>query len=224
VEIMLARTSDEETVAKAGNLEMGCTRCGGVIVEDEVFRSARTDALADIVQGCRFDMREVQRVLMLTEAYQRESFSPSLGEALEHPMPVMRRMNAEAVWDTLVRLGGGADEKKDILWSRDMPQRLPMSHPLRLLGRGGRLFGDDDTYGISFPLCAWLLNSPLAQRAADEVGRTVTSPDDLFLTLVTRLPTASERLLCEQHLAKHPGDYASLAAALLCTASFLFVP
>jgi len=67
--------------------------------------------LAQIVKAGGFDLREFQRVLFNSQTYQRAaSMSPNLEKGpYLFPGPVLRRMTAEEVWDSLMVLSVGPD-------------------------------------------------------------------------------------------------------------------
>ena len=67
--------------------------------------------LATIVKAGRFDLREFQRVLFNSQTYQRAaSASPDLEKGpYLFPGPLVRRMSAEQVWDSLMVLSAGPD-------------------------------------------------------------------------------------------------------------------
>jgi hypothetical protein len=67
--------------------------------------------LAQIVKAGRFDLREFQRVIFNSQTYQRAaSVTPDLEKGpYLFPGPLVRRMTAEEVWDSLMVLGCGAE-------------------------------------------------------------------------------------------------------------------
>ena len=177
--------------------------------------------LASIARETRFDAREMQRILMNTKAYQRTAITRPMGEALVFlPAPLLRRLSADQMWDSLVALGGEAEERR---FTRDLPQTLSAAHSLRLLGRGAREWPDDDAASISFDLTRWMMNSQPVERAANVCGTRENGLDDLFLGILARPPSSAERAAAEKHLATEPDDLPSVAWALLNTGEFLFV-
>lgn len=62
--------------------------------------------LTQLMIDVRFDLKQFQRVLYLTDTWQRESprVEPSVDEPYLFPGPLMRRMSAEQVWDSLLTL------------------------------------------------------------------------------------------------------------------------
>ena len=73
--------------------------------------------LATIIKAGRFDLREFQRVLFNSQTYQRAAnVSPDLEKGpYLFPGPLVRRMTAEQVWDSLVVLSVGPDVDNMIL-------------------------------------------------------------------------------------------------------------
>ena len=62
--------------------------------------------LEGLMREVNYDMKAYLRVLMNSATYQREAYAKeiALGEAYHFPGPVMRRMSAEQIWDSLVTL------------------------------------------------------------------------------------------------------------------------
>ena len=57
-----------------------------------------------------FDLREFQRVVLNTKAYQQQvSVTPPEGEDFRFPGPLLRRMTAEQTWDSIVLLLRGPE-------------------------------------------------------------------------------------------------------------------
>jgi hypothetical protein len=85
--------------------------------------------LATIIKAGRFDLREFQRVLFNSQTYQRAaSVSPDLEKGpYLFPGPLVRRMTAEQVWDSLMVLSAGP-EVDNILLRRGEHEKL-MSLP-----------------------------------------------------------------------------------------------
>lgn len=73
--------------------------------------------LATIVKAGAFDLREFQRVLFNSQTYQRAaSTSPDLEKGpYLFPGPLVRRMSAEQVWDSLMVLSAGSDVDNMVL-------------------------------------------------------------------------------------------------------------
>ncbi len=76
---------------------------------DDLTKASNPELLAglsDLMRRVRFDLKEFQRVLVNTQAYQRQASvtpDPSKGPYL-FPGPVLRRMSAEQTWDSVLAL------------------------------------------------------------------------------------------------------------------------
>ena len=181
--------------------------------------------LGRIMKEARFDAREFQRILMRTEAYQRAA-TVSVYQGWGHPwtfspQPRLRRMTAEQAWDSIVRLGDVTNPASPL--AAQLPQSLPFSHPLRILGRGSREWNDDSAPAISFALCRWMLNGEIIHHSAEVAARANPDVESLFLATLSRRPTENEASAAKRHLAAYPGDLASIAQALINTSEFLFI-
>ncbi|MFM2176940.1 MAG: hypothetical protein RL015_1038 [Verrucomicrobiota bacterium] len=74
--------------------------------------------LANVVRDSRYDLRQILRIFCLTQAYRNESsILPKEAEEISRYAfagPVLRRLNAEQVWDSMMSLAvEGLDEKLD---------------------------------------------------------------------------------------------------------------
>jgi hypothetical protein len=66
--------------------------------------------IAQLMKDVDFDLREFQRVVLNTRAYQRQvSLTPPEGEDFRFPGPLLRRMTAEQTWDSIVLLVRGPE-------------------------------------------------------------------------------------------------------------------
>ena len=64
------------------------------------------DFLCEELIRADFDLKELQRTIMYSKTYQREStdYDPTSGEPYYFPGPMLRRMTAEQVWDSILTL------------------------------------------------------------------------------------------------------------------------
>lgn len=64
------------------------------------------EAVTDLVLAVDFDLREVVRVLVATDVWQRRAVvhDPASGSPFRFPGPALRRMTAEQVWDSILVL------------------------------------------------------------------------------------------------------------------------
>ena len=60
--------------------------------------------LTRLMVAVKFDLRQFQRIVANTRTYARQAGTASAGVAYDFPGPVMRRMSAEQVWDSLMTL------------------------------------------------------------------------------------------------------------------------
>lgn len=62
------------------------------------------------MKQAKFDLREFQRILFNTAAYQRQAGQPPEDpQTWRFPGPILRRMSAEQAWDSIVTLAAGTD-------------------------------------------------------------------------------------------------------------------
>ncbi|WP_395744176.1 DUF1549 domain-containing protein [Prosthecobacter sp.] len=62
--------------------------------------------LEDTMKAANYDMKAVLRAILNSQAYQREAYTKDveLGEVYNFPGPLLRRMSAEQIWDSMVAL------------------------------------------------------------------------------------------------------------------------
>ena len=66
--------------------------------------------LGQLMRDADFDLREFQRVVLNTKTYQQQaSMTPPEGEDFRFPGPLLRRMTAEQIWDSIVLLLRGPE-------------------------------------------------------------------------------------------------------------------
>lgn len=72
--------------------------------------------LENLMKELNYDMKAYLSVLMKTETYQRTSYTEevALGEPYHFPGPIMRRMSAEQIWDSLVTLYRSQPDKRSL--------------------------------------------------------------------------------------------------------------
>ncbi len=81
---------------------------------DDLSKGANPELLAHLtseMKRVKFDLREFQRTVLNTQAYQRQaSVTPDLGKGpYLFPGPLLRRMTAEQAWDSMLTLVVGAE-------------------------------------------------------------------------------------------------------------------
>ncbi len=62
--------------------------------------------LEDTMKAANYDMKAILRAILNSQAYQREAYTKDveLGEVYNFPGPLLRRMSAEQIWDSMVTL------------------------------------------------------------------------------------------------------------------------
>lgn len=79
------------------------------------------------MKQAKFDLREFQRILFNTAAYQRQSCTaPEEPKIFRFQGPVLRRMSAEQAWDSIVTLVTGDEADQLLLRRGDNLQRLAL--------------------------------------------------------------------------------------------------
>ncbi len=197
--------------------------------------------LAAVMRNVSYDLREFQRVIWNTRAAQREATPDAFGVVPESKFtmlgdmlssPLLRRMRAEQLWDALVSLAGPNTTEKP---SRDLPQVLDETHPLRVLGRGARGWSDEDRAPLSLTLARWMMHSPLVLATASPGSRVITEMDAAkdtptrirlaFLSILSRpaLPEEETRALELYGSVDTASADSALVWTLLNTSEFIFL-
>lgn len=173
-------------------------------------------ALGLEMQHCHFDLREFQRILASTQAYQRIAIAETDLDRGQHALrgaPVVRRLSPDSLWQFLKsdeQPPGGAPPVA-------APEAPDLDHPLRLFGAGSREWVDESEGIISHGLARYLCNAPLVEKTANQIAQQ-NDAATLYLHLLSRSPSDSETAaFALSGLA--PTD---AAWALLNTTEFLF--
>lgn len=94
---------------------------------DDIAAASNPALLAQLttyMKQAKFDLREFQRVLFHTAAYQRlASKPPEDPTTYRFPGPVIRRMSAEQVWDSIIALTTGSEADNILLRRGDDLQK-----------------------------------------------------------------------------------------------------
>lgn len=85
------------------------------------------DFLQQQMIACEYDMKAYLRLILNSQVYQREATAHDLaaGEPYNFVGPVLRRMSAEQIWDSMVALVNPTPEMDD--WKRDQQFQLRMA-------------------------------------------------------------------------------------------------
>ncbi|MCB1063514.1 MAG: DUF1549 domain-containing protein [Verrucomicrobiae bacterium] len=85
------------------------------------------DFLQQQMIACEYDMKAYLRLILNSQVYQREATAHDLaaGEPYTFVGPVLRRMSAEQIWDSMVALVNPTPEMDD--WKRDQQFQLRMA-------------------------------------------------------------------------------------------------
>lgn len=82
------------------------------------------DFLTYAMVRLNFDMKQYIRMIMYTDVYQRRAVFKDIDEEVYHyPGPVLRRMTAEQIWDSLVTLS--MDDPMTNTYEHNAPYRFP---------------------------------------------------------------------------------------------------
>lgn len=188
-------------------------------------------------ERCGYRLGRFQFILAHTQAYQRQAMqapgADGFGLFQFLPAPLVRRMPADVLWDTLVSYLPKDQRNGDREPVALLPQVLPENHHLRILGRGSREWADEDVPSISHRLAQMMIADPLIQKATSKDSHLIseavaeTSPaaqvDRLFLDILSRKPRESERNAALASDWDAPGTaLPDIAWALLNTREFLF--
>jgi hypothetical protein len=195
------------------------------------------DALADDIAARKFDVRGFLREIALSAAYQRSSvlppgvtekdtvaFSVARLKPLSPEQLALALMQATGLTDS-VRLGLGKNHTEAALY-----ERLAPSIPPFVRAFGGRP-GTAESFDATIDQALFLTNGPtvrswLAPRNGNltfRLGKLSGNAlaEELYLSVLTRLPDAEERREVADHLATG-GALHDLAWALLASAEFRF--
>lgn len=194
------------------------------------------DLLADDIAARKFDMRGFLREVALSGAYQRSSEIPG-GSLAKGASPfaaaVLKPLTPEQLAFSLMEATGVTEGAR-----RSLGKGLtePALHA-RLAGNVRpfvRAFGSPAGAAQSFDpsmdqalflangpaVRGWLNGGGLVARLKKLKGDAL--PEELYLSVLTRLPDAEERKEAAEFLAKTNGDVTELAWALLASTEFRF--
>jgi len=197
------------------------------------------DALARHISTTgRFDVKYLIKAICLSDAYQRTS-KPTPGNKDDRALfshMTMKVMTPEQLFDSLAQVTGF-----DKSMARGKGAKL--GAPLKGQASGPRdqfvdffLAGAESTsrvdYEAGIPQALRLMNSPIANNPA--VARTIVGPtlsselafERIYLTVLSRRPTAEEKKLLAEYLAKvgsPPTAYTDILWATLNSSEFTLI-
>lgn len=182
------------------------------------------DLLADEMVAAKFDMKYLLREVALTRAYQRSSWLPTGVETPVDPKhfatAIEKRLSAETLLAAVTTVTGGTPSgplKAKFLKAYANPPREPEDEVTASLRAALFLRNDESLLELLKPAPGNLV-SRLTESPADEVA------EELYLSVLTRQPSADESATVATVLAKHPSERSAavgkLVWALLASAEF----
>jgi hypothetical protein len=202
------------------------------------------DALAQEVRVAGFDLNKITRLIVSSQAYQRSSrpLPENEKDEMNFSRALFRRIPAEVLLDMVSQStdiderfkGMPAGTRAIQLWDSKTPHYF-----LKLFGRPQRLStcSCERNHEPSVAQVLHLFNSPEIQRKLSHdrgvVAKLAASRandrdlvDDLYLTILSRLPSSQERDVAVSHLANQAAERRQaaedLAWSLLNTLEFAF--
>ena len=88
--------------------------------------------LTRLMVAVKFDLRQFQRIVANTRTYARQAGTATAGVAYDFPGPVMRRMSAEQVWDSMMTLAVPKLDEQ-IRFDAPVPQQDATPEPEKIL-------------------------------------------------------------------------------------------
>lgn len=206
---------------------------------------ALLDHLAQRGAELRYDLRGLFREILNSRTYQLSSLAPTDDPRAEvnFAFYAPRRLDAEVLIDAIGQITGTAERYTSTIpepFTFTPPDQRSIALPdgsitsafLETFGRPGRDTGEaaERNNQVTSGQCLHLLNSTHIQRKLDQgpalraLARQPQPLDELFLTILSRPPTAEERQVAQATLrgagkGRRPG--LDLAWALINSAEFL---
>ena len=191
-------------------------------------------ALAAHLRATDFDIRGLYRLILNSEAYQRQARTGQApDEHLRFTANYPTRLRAEDLWTALVQTVGGVEQT-----GRVRDQRRPARPPANPFAQNvERLFvatfsfdpsAKPDTVEGTVPQALMLMNNRLIQEKLRASGPTILAEllrqhadDDealraLYLRVLARKPTSREVQACLDHLRTSPSRAAGFEDILWC--------
>jgi hypothetical protein len=196
------------------------------------------DALADDLAARKFDMRGFLREIARSEAYARSSELPAGVPEKEAPLyaaAVLKPLTPEQLGMSLMQATGFADAARLSLGKgateSALYARLSPNLPTFVRAFGGPP-GTAQSFDARMDQALFLANGSVVRAwlqpgSGNLLGRLRKLSGDalveeLYLSVLTRLPDAEERREAAEHLKRNPNGVADLAWALLASTEFRF--
>jgi hypothetical protein len=184
------------------------------------------DLLANEFVAHKFDIKWLLRALVLTETYQRSSVLPKGTDKVppeSFRTAIEKGVSAEQLMASMLEATGMKSLASDALKAKFLKA---FANPAR---------EPEEEFNPSLRAALFILNDPtvldwLKPKAGNLVDRLSKLTDDvklaeeLYLSILTRLPSDDEKAIVSKHLAKHDGKreaaIGQLAWALLASTEF----
>lgn len=191
-------------------------------------------ALTRAMWIANYDLREYERIIFHTNAYQRDAVAFRPGEPLYvQGSPALRRMSPEQIWDSVAMLAQSS-KATGYCHASGLIRQLPESHLLRQLGGGRHEVAFDSRAIVGYDTTLAMMNAEMPKRISSDSGGLVTMlrhrwPDSLegrvdhaFLSILSRHPSEKEAAQAREMLSDDMKGTSDLVWALVNTSEFLF--
>jgi hypothetical protein len=197
--------------------------------------------LADDVAARKFDMRGFLREIALSQAYQRSSELPGgMKEPPLYAVALLKPLAPEQLAWAAMQATGLTDAERQALGKSATEAALHArlaSNVAPFVKAFGSPAGKPQEFDARLEQALFLSNGPLLRgwlaprpgNLTDRLSRQASADavaEELYLSVLTRTPTAEERREVADFLARRPGDRSAalqdLAWALLTSAEFRF--
>lgn len=181
----------------------------------------------------KYNLKEFERAITRTQAYQRQARMVDFGEWGGTCAPAFRRLPADTIWNNLMLIHADGATAGKVLLSHELPQVPEVEHPSRILGRGSRVWTENSSHAITHPLVKMMMTGETVKQACAANGPLVTrlksiphadlAAEEAFLAVLGRLPTQREKLLTLDYCLENPGTgWSDTVWSLINTSEFVF--